>query len=569
MAADSMIVDRNAEIPMRDGLCLRANIYRPSAPGKYPVLMTLRPYGKDIHMSESQPDAWAYLNKAYPQVFAHSSGKHMSFETPDPEAWVPHGYVIVRIDSRGSGKSPGMLDVNAPAEYRDFHDAIEWAGVQGWSNGKIGLLGISYFAAGQWNVAALRPLHLKAMLPWQGTPDFYDGRTRHGGMFCSGFVGRWWGNQTRNQHGNPECVRKDLYTGERNNGPESFSADQLRSNRVDYHESALSHPLKDDWYRARMPDLSQIEIPALVVANWGGLGLHLKGTIEAFCGIASTEKWLKVQSDSYFATFLVPDNVALQRRFFEHYLRGADNGWEKEIKVEVSVRAPDDSVARVVSDRQWPLTGTRWTRLALDAESGSLSAQAAATSSSVSYPATGKGVSFRTAPLEMPLSFAGPIKLRLWVSSDTEDMDLFVTLRSYEANGKEATFYSATEAKCPVTQGWMRLSHRKTDPSMSSDHLPVHSHDQEQLLKPGEIVAVDIPVWPASLAMPAGHALEVLIEGHDFERPGATGLAKGSGFFTHAEPRDRPAARFAGANTLYTGGNYDSYLLLPDITNKA
>jgi len=565
MNTESMLVERNIEIPMRDGLRLRANVYRPPAAGSYPVLMTLGPYGKDIHMSESQPDAWAYLKKAFPQVFENSSGKHMSFETPDPECWVPHDYAVVRIDSRGSGKSPGMLDVNAPAEYRDFYDAIEWAGVQPWSNGNIGLLGISYFAAGQWNVAALRPSHLKAMLPWQGTPDFYDGRTRHGGMFCSGFVGRWWGNVMRNQFGNAECTRKDLYSGERNNGPASFSPEELRANRVDYHESALSHPLKDEWYRARMPDLSQIGIPALVVANWGGLGLHLRGTIEAYSDIASRDKWLKVQSDSYFATFLAPDNVAMQRRFFERYLRGADNGWEKEVKVSLSVRAPDDSVARVIEDTQWPLSGTRWTRLALDADTRTLEPDLPSVSASVAYPAMGEGVAFRTAPLKQALSFAGPIKLRLWVSSSTEDMDLFITLRSYDAQGKEATFYSATEAKCPVTQGWMRVSHRKTDPALSNDYLPVHPHDEEQLLKPGEIVAVDIPVWPASLAMPAGHTLEVLIEGHDFARPGATGIAKGSGFFTHAEPRDRPAARFSGTNTLYTGGKYDSHLLLPVI----
>lgn len=565
MNVENLVVDRNVEIPMRDAHRLRANVYRPPAPGKYPVLMTLGPYGKDIHMSESQPDAWAYLNKAYPQVFAQSSGRHMSFETPDPEAWVPHGYVLVRIDSRGSGKSPGMLDVNAPAEYRDFHDAIEWAGRQAWSNGNIGLLGISYFAASQWNVAALRPSHLKAILPWQGTPDFYDGRTRHGGMFCSGFVGRWWGSVMRNQHGNPDCVRKDLYTGERNNGPASLGPEELRNNRVDYHESALSHPLKDEWYRARMPDLSQIGIPALVVANWGGLGLHLRGTIEAYSGIASPEKWLKVQSDSYFATFLVPENVAMQRRFFERYLRGSANGWENEPRVELSVRAPDDTVARTLRDTQWPLSGTRWTRLSLDAETLSMGSNVPKRPASVSYAAMDDGAAFSTAPRDEPLSFAGPIKLHVWVSSSTEDMDLFVTLRCFDADGKEATFYSATEARCPVTQGWMRVSHRKTDPVLSTEYLPVHPHDEEQLIKPGEIVAVDIPVWPASLALPAGHTLEVLIEGHDFARPGATGIAKGSGFFLHAEPRDRPAARFSGTNSIHTGGQYDSYLLLPVI----
>jgi len=99
--------------------------------------------------------------------------------------WAPHGYAVVKVDSRGSGKSPGKLDVNSPAEFRDFHDAIEWAAVQPWSSGKVGLLGISYYAAGQWMIAAERPPHLAAILPWQGTYDFYRDRTRQGGILAA------------------------------------------------------------------------------------------------------------------------------------------------------------------------------------------------------------------------------------------------------------------------------------------------------------------------------------------------------------------------------------------------
>ncbi len=205
-----MMVEKDIAVPMRDGAVLRANVFRPDAPGKFPVLMTLGPYGKDVHLSQFMPEAWEALKRRHPEILEASSCKYLVFETPDPEMWAPEGYVV-KVDSRGSGKSAGRLDVNSPAEFRDFHDAIEWAAAQTWSSGKVGLLGISYYAAGQWMIAAQRPPHLAAMLPWQGTYDFYRDRTRQGGILGSGFLRRWWNRSVlRNQHGNPDTPLTDL-----------------------------------------------------------------------------------------------------------------------------------------------------------------------------------------------------------------------------------------------------------------------------------------------------------------------------------------------------------------------
>jgi hypothetical protein len=322
-----MILDKDVAVPMRDGAVLRANVFRPDAPGTFPVLMTLGPYGKDVHLSQFMPEAWEALQRRHPEVLRASSCKYLVFETPDPEMWIPHGYAVVKVDSRGSGKSPGRLDVNSPAEFRDFHDAIEWAALQPWASGKVGLLGISYYAAGQWMIAAGRPPHLAAMLPWQGTYDFYRDRTRQGGILGAGFLQRWWNRSVlRNQHGNPDTPLLDIDTGLRNTGPGSLSPEQLAANREDYIGNLLARPLSGPWYEERSARLDRIEIPALVVANWGGLGLHLRGTILGYLGIASREKWLKVQSGSYFFTFLLPQNVALQRKFFDRYLKGVHNG---------------------------------------------------------------------------------------------------------------------------------------------------------------------------------------------------------------------------------------------------
>lgn len=561
-----MVLDRDAAVPMRDGAVLRANVFRPDTPGKFPALMTLGPYGKDVHLSQFMPEAWEALKRRHPEILRASSCKYLVFETPDPEMWVPEGYVLVKVDSRGSGKSPGRLDVNSPAEFRDFHDAIEWAAAQPWSSGKIGLLGISYYAAGQWMIAAERPPHLAAMLPWQGTYDFYRDRCRQGGILGSGFLNRWWNRSVlRNQHGNPDTPLVDLSTGERNTGP-VLSPGALAANREDYIANLLARPLNGPWYEERSARLERIRIPALVVANWGGLGLHLRGTILGYLGIASREKWLKVQAGSYFLTFLLPQNVALQRKFFDRYLKGIDNGWEREPKVEVAVRAADDTVRRVVSDTRWPLTGTQWTRFHLDASNLSLGAAAPGKPASTSYAATGEGVTFSTAPLDRPIEFAGPVKAKLWLSSSTEDMDLFATLRAFDPGGKEITFFSAVEPRAPVSQGWLRVSQRKLDAKRSTEFQPWHTHDQAQKLEPGEIVDVDLEIWPASLALPAGYRLALTLQGKDFERPGETGAQKGSGWFLHDDPRDRPPAIFSGTHTVHTGGGRESFLLLPELS---
>jgi len=558
------VLDKDVAVPMRDGAVLRCNVFRPDAPGRFPVIVTLGPYGKDVHLSQFMPEAWEALKCRHPEILKASSCRYLVFETPDPEMWVPQGYVVVKLDSRGAGKSPGRLDVNSPAEFRDFYDAIEWAGVQPWSNGRVGLLGISYYAAGQWMIAAERPPHLAAMLPWQGTYDFYRDRTRQGGILGSGFLKRWWNRSVlRNQHGNPDTPLTDIDTGERNTGPAKLSPEALAANREDYIGSLLARPLNGPWYEERSARLERIAIPALVVANWGGLGLHLRGTILGYLGIAAKEKWLKVQSGSYFLTFLLPQSVELQRKFFDRYLRNLDNGWESEPKVEIAVRAADDTVKRVARDTQWPLTGTRWTRLYVDASSRALVAAAPDQAASASYAATGEGLTFSTAPLEREMEFAGPIKAKLRVSSSTDDMDIFATLRAFDPQGGEITFFSAVEPKAPVSQGWLRVSQRKLDARRSTEWQPWHTHDVAQKLKPGEIVEVDLEIWPASLSLPAGYRLALTLQGKDFERSGEPGPQKGSGWFLHDDPRDRPPSSFAGTHAVYSGGGRDSWLLLP------
>jgi putative CocE/NonD family hydrolase len=179
---DGVRIDGDVPIRMKDGVTLRADVFRPVETGLYPVIMTHGPYAKGLAFQEGYAPMWKALFTKHPEVLAGSSGKYQNWETPDPEKWVPDGYVCVRVDSRGAGRSPGYLDIFSPQETQDYYECIEWAGTQPWSNGKVGLLGTSYYAVNQWQVAALRPPHLAAICPWEGGNDYYRDLTRHGGI---------------------------------------------------------------------------------------------------------------------------------------------------------------------------------------------------------------------------------------------------------------------------------------------------------------------------------------------------------------------------------------------------
>ena len=307
------------------------------------------------------------------------------------------------------------------------------------------------------------------------------------------------------------------------------------------------------------PDLSKINLPALVVASWGGLGLHLRGTIQGFVGIASREKWLKVQTGPYFATFF--ESADLQRKFFDHFLKGADNGWEKEPRVDLTVRSADDKIHRQLHATDWPVPGTRFVRLHLDASNRTLAMAAPASVAQLSYPAMSDGVTLTSAALDRDMEIAGPLKARLQVCSSTPDMDLFLTVLAFDASGREINF-GANEGRIPVSQGWLRVTQRKLDPKRSSDWQPVHTHDQRAPLKPGEVVEAEVEVWPTGVLLPKGSRIALVVQGKDFEGLGKPESST-SNVFTHTDPVDRPPEQYSGEHTVHTGGGRECYLQIP------
>ena len=567
---DGMAIDWDVPIAMDDGIVLRADVFRPEAPGRYPVLLTYGPYAKGLPFQDGYPSAWQRMVAQHPDVAYGSSNKYQNWEVVDPEKWVPYGYVCVRVDSRGTGRSPGYVDHFSPRETRDFHDCIEWTAAQPWSSGKVGLNGVSYYGINQWHVAASQPPHLAAMCIWEGSADWYRDMTHHGGILST-FWANWYDMQVKTvQYGLGERGPRSPVNGLLVCGDETLSDAELAANRCSFGDEILAHPLDDEYHRARSPDWSRVTVPFLSAANWGGQGLHPRGNFEGFLRAASTEKWLEAHGLEHWTHFYTDYGRTLQRRFFDRFLKGDDSAWRDEPRVLLQVRHTDRFEER--AEQEWPLARTRWTEFHLDPATQGLSA-APATGGTASFAAMGDGLTFLSAPLARDTEITGPIAARLRLSSSTADADLFLVFRVFTADLREITFVGAIDPHTPIAQGWLRASHRALDPVLSTPWRPYHTHTAREMLTPGEAVDVQVELWPTSIVAPAGSRLALSVRGRDYVWQEQTGARlsnfknelRGCGPFLHDDPRDRPAALFAGTTTLHFDRPDANVLLLPII----
>jgi predicted acyl esterase len=567
-----MIIERDLPVRMDDRVVLRADVYRPDTTALVPVIMTSGPYGKGVRYQEHYKLMWDWLIEQHPDLLPGSTRSYLTWETVDPEIWVPWGYAVVRVDSRGAGRSPGYLDIFSPRETLDYYHAIEWAGTRPWANGRVGLNGISYYAINQWHVAQLQPPHLTAMIPWEGAADMYRDWYRHGGILSNKFMETWFPRQVLAiQNGNPSAP-KDHWMNESSAGPTTLSKEELANNFCDTLANARAREMDDGWYRARSPDWSKVITPFLSSGSWAGFGLHPRGNFEAFTQAASKEKWLEGHPGRHEEWFYLKYGMELQKRFFDWYLNGVQNGWDKEPRVWLNLRRPFSNQFELCKENEWPLAGTKWTKLFLDAGSGSLDWRAPAAEGSATFPAMSEGVRWVSPPLEKETEITGVMALKLFVSSSTADADLFVTVQAFSPDGREVEFQGTVDPHTPLAQGWLRCSHRKLDPAKSLPYRPYHTHDDKWPLTPGRVYEVDVEIWPTCIVLPAGFRIAINIAGKDFERPGDDAnpafRSRGSGPWIHDDPCDRPTNIFGGQTTLHTGPGRDANLLLPLIPKR-
>jgi hypothetical protein len=571
---DGMRIDWNVPITMDDGLVLRADIFRPVKDGRYPVILSYGPYAKNLAFQDGYPSAWQRMAEKHPDVTAGSTNLYQSWEVVDPEKWVPHDYACVRVDSRGAGCSPGFIDHFSPRETKDFYDCIEWAGVQPWSNGKVGLNGISYYGINQWHVASLQPPHLAAMCIWEGAADWYRDMTHHGGILST-FWENWYDMQVKTvQYGAGERGKRSRVHTELVCGPETLPESELLKNRADFGAEIASHPMDDDYHKSRSPKWDKITTPLFSAANWGGQGLHPRGNFEGFVRAAAKQKWLEAHGIEHWTHFYTDYGREQQLRFFDRFLHGKKDGWAKQPKVLLQVRHIDKFVPR--AENEWPLKRTRWTKFYLDPSTMTLIPEKPSGPVQLKFAAMGDGLVFLTPPLAKETEITGPSAVKLFVSSSNPDADIFVVLRVFTGDLKEIVFQGAIDPHTPIAQGWLRASHRKLDKKLSKPYRPYHTHDEKQPLKKDQPVELDIEVWPTSIVVPAGYRVGLSVRGKDYEYGGASGgklsnfknELKGCGPFLHDDPRDRPSAIFDGTTSLHFGRGKAPYLLLPIIPPK-
>jgi len=563
-----MKTDFDLAIPMDDGVVLRADVFRPDD-GSHPVILSYGPYAKGLAFQVGYPDQWQRMIEIHPDVATGSSNRYQSWEVVDPEKWVPEGYVCVRVDSRGAGRSPGYIDHFSPRETQDLYECIEWAARQPWSTGRIGLNGVSYYGINQWQVASLQPPSLAAMCVWEGAADHYRDMTHHGGILCT-FFANWYDKQVKTvQHGLGSRGTTTSINGLAVSGDEDLSDDQLAENRTDLGAAIASHPLDDKYHLDRSGVFSQITTPLLSAGNWGGHGLHLRGNIEGFMGAASEHKWLELHGLEHWTHFYTDYGRKLQLEFFDHFLKDDDNGWDRRPPVMVNVRHVDHFEQRTAT--AWPLAETRWTRLYLDPGLRLLTEPTEAPWD-LSFEAMGDGVTFLTDPFPGPIEITGHSSARLRLSSSTEDADIFLVLRLFDPTGAEVTFQGALDPHSPLAHGWLRASHRDVDSERSTEWRPFHPHTRRQPLEPGRPCDLEVEIWPTSIVVPAEYRLGLTIRGRDYEGEAAAESIStfknpftGVGPFVHDDPTDRPPAVFSGVTTIHGGGPEPASILLPFI----
>ena len=526
----TMIIERDVVVTMRDGVKLYADVFRPADETKpVPPIIAWTPYGKHVPF-----DPRRFVNAG---VKEGDTSQYTAFEAPDPTFWIPKGYAVIVIDTRGTWYSEGVAHFLAPEEAQDFYDTVEWAGTQLWSTGKVGLSGVSYLSQLQWRVAELNPPHLAAINPWEGWTDTYREVATHGGIpdthFWPSLWDRWGATKTSIE---------------------------------DLEAETKEHPFIDEFWHSKSADFAKIKVPAFVVASWTDQGLHTRGTFEGFKKISSEQKWLLAHGQKKWAHYYVPENMRRLHTFFDYALKGIDNDVKNWPKVTVEVRE-QNGVAKTRAENEWPIARTQYTRLYLDAAQKTMQTEKVAQISSTSYDPIVEelGEADRATfdiTFDKATELTGYMKLRIYMSCDaTDDMDVFVGLHKLDKDGNFVPFsYYAQFDDGPVALGWLRASHRELDAEKSTEWQPVHPHTRAQKIPPSEIVPLDIEIWPSGTHFAAGEKLRLIVQGDDLNR-----------YSTKIAPvyfRHKQSSINSGRHVIHTGGEYESYLLVPVIPGK-
>lgn len=512
---DGIVCEQDVAVKMRDGVTIYADIYRPVGAENIPAILSWSFYGKRPFDAQSE---WKIMG-----VPASTVSNMSKFESADPGYWCRRGYAVANVDPRGIGHSEGDFIQFGTQDGRDGYDFIEWIAAQPWCNGRVGLAGNSCVAMTQWRIAAEQPPHLACIAPWEGTSDLYRESLFEGGIPATRFV---------------SMVLRDA-TG---------------YNYVDSTPlNAEKYPFIDNpYWQDKIPEFRKIVCPVYATACWNHF--HLRGAVNAFRKIRSSKKWLRAHREFEWPDAYCNKYLSDLELFFNRYLKLERNGWELTPKVRIEVQdAFDCDYQTDRPENEFPLRRTQYRKLFLDAGCGAMKAEPVTEVSKVSYNGETEEVTFDYR-FEEETEVTGFLKLRLWVEADGhDDMDLFINVQKLSTKGDWLPVSVLGEPH-PGAWGKMRVSHRRLDEKLSTDFQPVQAHTCEEKLSPGEIVPVDIEIWPTSRIWHKGQQIRVQVAGRYIRENWFEPL------FWDAENH--------GRHIIHTGGQYDSYLQIPVIPPK-
>lgn len=531
-----IILEKDVAVTMRDGVTIYTDVLRPVTDEQVPVIVAWSPYGKSRGNAPQYDDLFRLLGMDTSVL----SGLH-KFEGPDPAYWCAKGYAICHPDPRGTYNSEGDARWWNRLEGEDFHDLVEWCGVQDWSNGKVGASGNSYLTASQWFMAADRTPHLAAIAPWEGMSDIYRDLIMRGGIPDYGFA---------------ETLRY-AYIG--------------KNQREDLILDAKAHPLRDELWEQRAPEFAMIEVPAYVVASYSN-SIHTPGTFRGWREIGSTRKWLRVHATMEWPDYYVEEHQADLLRFFDRFLKDIDNGWDKTPAVRYTLHDLEGNDRVNLTATQFPPTQAVTTQFYLDAGTGAM-VTGARPAAKASYDATARdGNAQFTLTVDSETAFIGYPGLRLFAEAEgADDMDIFVLLQKLDADGnalgqitipnKSPQMQAMTREGASIlhykgSNGRLRASMRHLDDERSTEDLPVHSFDQVEKLAPGEIVALDFDLFPMGMLLYPGQQLRLTVGGYNTlggAMPGTENLM----------PDNR------GRHVIHTGGDHASFLRMGTMPGRA
>lgn len=531
-----IVLERDQAVELRDGITIYVDVYRPAGETDIPAILCWSPYGKIGATSTHSLDQYVFRAGVPRQAV---SGLQC-FESADPAFWCARGYAVVLADSRGIINSEGDILHWGAEEAQDGADTVDWIGRRDWCNGKVGMCGNSWLAICQWFIAAERPEHLAAIAPWEGMNDLFRDHMVIGGIPNIGFK---------------QAILSRL----------------VGRNKVEFPPDYISdNPVIDDYLHSKIAKVERIEVPTYVAASWTHF-IHTRGTLRAWEKLTVDARWLRVHDNHEWADFYAEE--AELQRFFDRYLKGIDNDWEKTPQVRLSVLDPGhhNTVAR--PETGFPVPEIEHQPFYLDARSRQLQPEVPVREATASYfPAARETVAFNLT-FQEPTELIGWPEARLWVSApEADDIDVYVLLQKISSRGEllrsllyPLTHYAETalnfaanlglqnpHIQAPLwigAQGCLRASHRKLDPSRSIPGRPFHPHDEIVPITPGEPVELAIEIWALGMRWHAGETLRLSISGHDFK------------------PMPRSACpadvRNVGPSVLHTGPEHPSRLLLP------